>query len=78
MHLRKLNYFEHAKEPNAWSLEGLILDNINLVVGKKCNWKNQYNHKNSLALDYENLYFNVRNRNNSLNELLVCLEETLS
>jgi len=29
------------------------------------------------ALDYENLYFNVRGRNNSLNELLVCLEDII-
>jgi len=26
------------------------------------------------VLDYENLYMNVRNRNNSLNELLICLD----
>jgi len=39
MHLRKLNYFEHANEPNAWSLEGLILDNINLIVGKNATGK---------------------------------------
>jgi len=39
MHLKKLNYFEHANEPNAWSLDGLILDNINLIVGKNATGK---------------------------------------
>jgi hypothetical protein len=30
------------------------------------------------ALSYENLYFNVRTRNSSLNELLTCLEEIIA
>jgi len=39
MILRKFDYFEFAGEPNEWSLNGLVLDNINLVVGKNATGK---------------------------------------
>ena len=39
MILRKFDYFEFADEPNAWSLEGMILENINLIVGKNATGK---------------------------------------
>ena len=39
MILRKFDYSEFANEPNAWSLEGMILENINLIVGKNATGK---------------------------------------
>jgi ABC-type enterochelin transport system ATPase subunit len=39
MILRKFNYFEFSDKPNAWSLDGLILENINLLVGKNATGK---------------------------------------
>jgi energy-coupling factor transporter ATP-binding protein EcfA2 len=39
MILQKFNYFEFADNPNAWSLDGLILGNINLLVGKNATGK---------------------------------------
>jgi hypothetical protein len=34
MILRKFKYIEYADTPYQWSLDGLILKNINLFVGK--------------------------------------------
>jgi len=39
MILRKFDYFEFEKQPNAWSVEGLVLENINLLVGKNATGK---------------------------------------
>jgi AAA15 family ATPase/GTPase len=39
MRLQSLNYFEYENKPNAWSLEGMVFDNINLVVGKNATGK---------------------------------------
>jgi hypothetical protein len=39
MILRKFNYFEFSDKPNAWSLSGLILEKINLLVGKNATGK---------------------------------------
>ena len=39
MILQKFDYFEFANEPKTWSLSGMILGNINLVVGKNATGK---------------------------------------
>ena len=39
MILRKFNYFEFADKPNSWTLDGMILENINLLVGKNATGK---------------------------------------
>jgi len=39
MILRKFNYFEFADKPNSWALDGMILENINLLVGKNATGK---------------------------------------
>ena len=39
MILQKFNYFEFADKPNSWSLDGMILENINLLVGKNATGK---------------------------------------
>ena len=52
----------------------IILDKIYQVAGSKYT-KNKYVVQRTVySIDYENLYLNVRNRNNSLNELLTCLD----
>lgn len=51
MILRKFNYFEFFDKSNAWSLDGLILGNINLLVGKNATGKtNTYQYKLNLSL----------------------------
>jgi hypothetical protein len=54
----------------------VVLDVIYKRGGRKHGYsKNEYAVKDIVSkLDYENLYLNVRNRNNSLNELLTCLD----
>jgi len=39
MILEKFNYSEYTDKPNAWSLDGLDLENINLLVGKNATGK---------------------------------------
>jgi hypothetical protein len=39
MILKKFEYSEFTGEPNAWSLKGLVLENINLLVGKNATGK---------------------------------------
>jgi predicted ATPase len=39
MILKKFNYSEFTDKPNAWSLDGLDLENINLLVGKNATGK---------------------------------------
>ena len=39
MQLKKLNFSEFENEPNAWSLDGLIFENTNLLVGKNATGK---------------------------------------
>ncbi len=39
MILKKFEYSEFADKPNAWSLNGLVLENINLLVGKNATGK---------------------------------------
>jgi energy-coupling factor transporter ATP-binding protein EcfA2 len=39
MILKKFEYSEFTGEPNAWSLNGLVLENINLLVGKNATGK---------------------------------------
>jgi signal recognition particle GTPase len=39
MILQKFNYFEFADNPNSWTLDGMILENINLLVGKNATGK---------------------------------------
>jgi hypothetical protein len=52
----------------------VTLNNIYQQVGKKYS-KAKYVIQNLVySLDFTNLYLNVRNRNNSLNELLTCLD----
>jgi uncharacterized protein (DUF1919 family) len=43
-------------------------------VDKKKRWEAE---RTVHGLDYDNLYLNVRTRNNSLNELLTCLDELI-
>jgi hypothetical protein len=52
----------------------LILKKIYQSVGKDYNKKKWETERTVYILDYNNLYFAVRNRNNSLNELLTCLD----
>jgi hypothetical protein len=54
----------------------LVLDRIYKAGGRTSGYsKNEYVVKDIVSrLDFENLYLNVRNRNNSLNELLTCLD----
>jgi hypothetical protein len=52
----------------------LILKKIYQSEGKDYNKKKWEVERTVSVLDYENLYINVRNRNNSLNELLTCLD----
>jgi hypothetical protein len=39
MVLQKFNYSEFTGTPNSWSLDGLVLENINLLVGKNASGK---------------------------------------
>ncbi|MDR3000895.1 MAG: ABC transporter ATP-binding protein [Fibromonadaceae bacterium] len=39
MILQKFDYFEFANEPKAWSLNGMVLGSVNLVVGKNATGK---------------------------------------
>ncbi|MFP3089661.1 hypothetical protein LQZ21_04975 [Treponema sp. TIM-1] len=50
------------------------LKQIYQIAGKDYNKKKWEVERTVYVLDYENLYLNVRNRNNSLNELLTCLD----
>jgi hypothetical protein len=54
----------------------VVLDKIYREGGRTSGYsKHEYVVKDIVRkLDYENLYLNVRNRNNSLNELLICLD----
>jgi hypothetical protein len=54
----------------------LVLDRIYRAGGRMSGYsKNEYVVKEIISkLDFTNLYLNVRNRNNSLNELLTCLD----
>jgi len=52
----------------------LALKKVYQSVGKDYNKKKWEAKRTVDALDYENLYLNVRNRNDSLNELLTCLD----
>ena len=52
----------------------LTLKTIYQSVGKDYNKKKWEVQRTVHCIDYENLYLAVRNRNNSLNELLICLD----
>jgi len=53
----------------------VVLDAIYKAGGRKGYSKNEYVVKDVVSkLDFSNLYLTVRNRNNSLNELLTCLD----
>ena len=39
MMLQKFNYSEFTDKPNSWSIDGLLLENINLLVGKNATGK---------------------------------------
>jgi hypothetical protein len=52
----------------------LVLKEIYPSVGKSYNKKKREVERIVYDLDYENLYLNVRARNNSLNEFLTCLD----
>jgi hypothetical protein len=52
----------------------LVLKQIYQSIGKAYNKKKREVERTVYNLDYENLYLNVRTRNNSLNELLTCLD----
>jgi hypothetical protein len=52
----------------------LVLRKIYQSIGKDYNKKKWEMERTVYVLDYENLYLNVRRRNNSLNELLTCLD----
>jgi hypothetical protein len=52
----------------------LVLKQIYQSVGKNYNKKKWETERTVYNLDYDNLYMCVRNRNNSLNELLTCLD----
>jgi hypothetical protein len=52
----------------------LVLKQIYQSVGKSYDKKKREVERIVYDLDYENLYLNVRNRNNSLNEFLTCLD----
>ena len=39
MILKEFNYSEFENTPNSWSLEGMTLENINLLVGKNATGK---------------------------------------
>jgi hypothetical protein len=54
----------------------LVLDKIYKAGGRTSGYsKNEYVVKDIISkLDFTNLYFNVRNRNSSLNKLLSCLD----
>jgi hypothetical protein len=51
-----------------------VLKQVYQRVGKDYSKKKWEAERTVHNLDYENLYINVRNRNNSLNELLTCLD----
>jgi hypothetical protein len=51
-----------------------MLKQIYIKGGTTYNKSEEKVQRTVTALDYENLYVNVRNRNNSLNELLTCLD----
>jgi len=56
----------------------VILDEIYKAGGRKGYSKNEYAVKDVVSkLDFSNLYLTVRNRNNSLNELLICLDRLI-
>jgi hypothetical protein len=57
----------------------VVLDEIYKAGGRKSGYsKNEYVVKEVVSkLDYDNLYMAVRTRNNSLNELLTCLDELI-
>jgi hypothetical protein len=57
----------------------VILDQIYKKCGRTSGYaKHEYELKNIIGnLDYKNLYINVRNRNNSLNELLICFDRLI-
>jgi hypothetical protein len=51
-----------------------ILKQIYMKGGRTYNKSREKVQRTVDALDYENLYINIRNRNKSLNELLTCLD----
>ena len=54
-----------------------VLKKIYQSVGKDYKKKKWEAERTVYNLDYENLYINVRKRNNSLNELLTCLDRLI-
>lgn len=56
----------------------VVLKHIYQSVGKNYTKKKWETERIVYNLDYDNLYLNVRKRNNSLNELLTCLDEFIT
>ena len=56
----------------------LTLKTIYQSVGKDYKKKKWETERTVYCIDYENLYLNVRKRNESLNELLICLDGLIS